>query len=114
MWVVRDGGWVGRGVRVGGGGVGGGGGAAPTGLPGGSGCGLKAWAVPEARPKPTSPRLPDRRALPAIFLMLSVVVMDFRSLLSADGDRSVETLRQTPWPILGGFLPPNTRRRVPL
>jgi hypothetical protein len=47
------------------------------------GCGLKAWAVPEASPKPTSPRLPDRRALPAIFLMLSVVIMDFSFVVVA-------------------------------
>jgi hypothetical protein len=53
------------------------------GLPGGSGCGLKACAVPEASPNATSATPSDRSALPASFFTLWVVVVFFPSVVSA-------------------------------
>jgi hypothetical protein len=53
------------------------------GLPGGSGCGLKAWAVPEASPIPASATPGDRRVLPRIFFVVRVVFMVVPSLPSA-------------------------------
>jgi hypothetical protein len=61
------------------------------GLPGGSGCGLKAWAMPEASPKATSAAPADRTALRASFHGVGAVIV-FRSVVGPGG-RHVKVVR---------------------